>query len=440
MLVNVFLLDLLRWKFRINICNEFDYAPVGFSRKRHKWIDRFVTNIFFNYSYSPNAFNGLLKWKTIFNIPSTVIFLIIYITEGNFKIMSHTEHSLTNTTLAYNYNNASSLYIDVPASVSLSRRSETCSMNSYIEPNFDLKGFEGLIISTKNCVDRQLGSNPINTVQYFGGLKIGALVVFLLLLISFVLEISQKYLLKCKKINLDKFEMFPLFDAANCYRSLIKNVVNNSNLNTGNDLNEGNEIQRMDNVDLMESEPERTNNSFSYKLMILTLLDESQFETAWSGFHSFEQWNFANWFSLFCEERSVEYTASNLDYIRVINNNATELRSQNLSSFNINVTPLREEELVALRLIKRFFSIDHPLEPHTEDHEFISDQHLVSQIFRRIQNQTDEALKKRDSKLFIAFLNVLNTRLCQMTSYRMQRTFDMLRIEISKTYDDVNDF
>ncbi len=344
MLVNLFLLDLLRWTFRINICNEFDYAPVGFSRKRHKWIDRFVTNIFFNYSYSPKAFNGLLKWKTVFNIPPTIIFLIVYITEGNFKTMFTIEHNFTNTTLAFNYDNASALYIDVPASMALSQRSLTCSINAYIEPNVSLKGFEGLIIGTKDCIDRQLGSNPINAVQYFGGLKIGALCVFLLLLISFALEIAQKYLQKHKMINLENFEIFPFFDAANCYRSLIKSVVKNPNLNR---INNANEIQRME-VDLMERESESTADSFSYKLMVLTLLNDTEFETAWSGFHNFEQWNYENLLTSFCEEMSEEYTNSNLDYIWAINNEATELRSQNLSSFNINDTP---EKLAALRLI-----------------------------------------------------------------------------------------
>lgn len=371
---NMFMLDLSYCKVRNRA--RFLNPPSGFSKSSLVGIERFMGVLFFDYAYTKSDHAGkLFSFRAIFVVPSSIVFYgILLISNGQFLIEARHDnmHSMHTTISSMSLGN-----------ISFPDRCITASPSNFSSRN---------TTSNMDYWNNGYWYEPVDVFSYLGGINIVAIITIVCGLVASVLEVGYKALLRLrsKHVDLQKFEGFPYLDAIDFYRTLIRNIVNK-----GENILEDNPNSHNQNIEmeLLNVPPTHKTIDSLRGLMMLTLIDDEHFRTYYNQtliLNQYEHWDLG--------------------------------------------LPVPVCEIEAL--LQKFRNNDHPLEALVNNIEESSDTNLLTKMFQTIQQSTDEKVRKdQDLKLFNKFCLILDLRLYCMTSYRMVRTFDLLKQTVSKTYE-----
>ncbi|CAL8070339.1 unnamed protein product [Orchesella dallaii] len=238
------------------------------------------------------------------------------------------------------------------------------------------------------CMRELLKTHPVDALEYIGGLRSSSIFLILFPIVTFMSE------LLCDHDRImEKFDKFPFLDAADCVRSLINAVV------TTNE--------------------ERLNVSgvnFCYvrgrDLFVLLTANSKEFENLCARLSQ------CVCFPFYLENETELTERIDKEYLEVANRIVT-------TNFTIGQRNLSNEKLIEMgKLEMSRLGQHHPL------------WWDVSQLFRSIEGLLKHNRVNSDEVfLFIRFCRILNQRLCEMSSSRIERIFQILEVDIVKTYE-----
>ncbi|ODM91140.1 hypothetical protein Ocin01_15541, partial [Orchesella cincta] len=234
------------------------------------------------------------------------------------------------------------------------------------------------------CFRDLLKTKPIDALDYIGGLSCSSIFLILFPIVTFIIELVYVH-----DTIMEDFDKFPFLDAADCVRSLINAV--------------------------LKEQPTSNNDSQTSKicnLFVLLLGNSEEFETIYA---KLSPCNCSGCF----REKGKDSGESEDDIL-----SGYAQHNINNSAYS-GLTDLNRDDLLELANQERYkFGEYHPL--HNE----------VGLLFTYIESVRDLTVVQRQvCQLFPMFCRHLNQRLCEMSSSRIERTFQLLNVDVAKTYE-----